>query len=256
MAWSPHQRRAFRWALGLHAAVLLFILLSSVVVWWRTPQEPIFTLINLEAPTPTPAPAAAPATPSRRQPIHVDPLPEPPPPPPTPSRQPPSQPQPTPAPPTEPAPEQISYEEFLRQNPHLRDTPSTPTPTAPDAEALREALAAVLVTPEASRDSGRPAASPAALATWVTQLRSAVDRAWRQPPAGDPVSRAARVEFSVSATGRIHDVRLVQRSGQAAFDQAVLRAFAEARSPGPAPDGQPRRLALTFRWAPGQAGLR
>lgn len=66
------------------------------------------------------------------------------------------------------------------------------------------------------------------------------------PPPGVSDQLTATVEFFLAADGSISNVRVVNSSGNAEFDQSVVEAFKSVHSIGPRPDGQSDTLELDF----------
>lgn len=160
--------------------------------------------------------------------------------------------------PTPPKPELTTAAEFFKNNPKPDPRPQTSRPRqvrAPQIEAPR------LVVPRARPSAANPsAANPSAnaspqlsqqqisaLADYSSRLRSRIDAAWQKPPQLAGVRLVAEVVFTVSASGRISNVRLNPGSGNAAFDQSVLAAFREATSAGATPTGDSHEFRLSFR---------
>lgn len=65
-------------------------------------------------------------------------------------------------------------------------------------------------------------------------------------PAGLADILMVRVEFSLTPSGRLTRVHVLDSSGDAAFDQAVLDAFSRV-TPEPAPEGKEASLEMVFR---------
>ena len=235
----------------LHLVVLLGLLFATIVEALRPKEEPhVFEMVS--------APAAAISTEQNTpppEPVPDEPMPELPPvpdlvtPPPEPRPQPP---EPTP---TEPAPERpqmISREEFIKQfgepKPRQQNRQSSPRPkiTVPRIDVPK-----LVVPANPSPSNPRPrqltSAERSALGTYSSQLRARIDAAWGKPENLAGVQIAATVVFEVSARGRISNVRLKPRSGNASFDQSVLAAFRRITSAGPTPTGQSHVFTMTFR---------
>lgn len=76
----------------------------------------------------------------------------------------------------------------------------------------------------------------------VTKLRRAYDE---QKPPGLNDSLKVAIEFRSNANGTLTAARVVQGSGSAEFDRAVLAAFREVRMPA-RPDGKSETITFTF----------
>jgi colicin import membrane protein len=111
------------------------------------------------------------------------------------------------------------------QNPTQAQTPRVVAPTMPRAQTS--------------------AAEASALDGYFSSLIVRLREAHQAPDAlSDQLS--AEVRFTMAANGEISGVRIVRSSGNPAFDQSVLEAFARVRMP-PRPDGKTDEVRLTFR---------
>ena len=86
-----------------------------------------------------------------------------------------------------------------------------------------------------------------ALASYSSRLRSRIDAEWVKPAQLAGLRLLAEVVFDVSSSGQITNVRLLDGSGNAAFDQSILAAFRNASSAGPTPTGQSHQFSLPFQ---------
>ena len=86
-----------------------------------------------------------------------------------------------------------------------------------------------------------------ALASYSSRLRSRIDAEWVKPAQLAGLRLLAEVVFDVSSSGQITNVRLLDGSGNAAFDQSILAAFRNASSGGPTPTGQSHQFSLPFQ---------
>lgn len=100
---------------------------------------------------------------------------------------------------------------------------------------------------------GAPRATPpsaggdeAAANTYFEQLVARL-RAAHVKPAGLDDGLQARVEFTVRADGSVADARILQSSGDAAFDASVLAAFGRLANLGKLPAGMTGVRQITFR---------
>lgn len=237
----------------LHLVVLLGLFFATILEALRPKEKPhVFEMVS--------APAAATSTEQNTAP--PEPVPDAPMPdlPPVPDLvTPPPEPRPTPPEPMpqEPAPERpqiISREEFIKQfgepKPRQQNRQSSPRPkiTVPRIDVPK-----LVVPANPSPSNPRPrqltSAERSALGTYSSQLRARIDAAWGKPENLAGVQIAATVVFEVSARGRISNVRLKPRSGNASFDQSVLAAFRRITSAGPTPTGQSHVFTMTFRMA-------
>jgi|UniRef100_UPI00404A7E0D TonB family protein len=72
-------------------------------------------------------------------------------------------------------------------------------------------------------------------------------RAAHNKPTGLSDLLQASVQFNIGSNGVLTNVKIIQSSGSAAFDQSVLEAFAKVRSIGPTPDGKSDVWVVTFK---------
>lgn len=246
------KNQAFWTAVILHIVVLLGLFIGTILEAFK-PKEKQHVFEMIDPPSEqaqaqdSPAP---PETPTEVTELDLRPVPQVEIPKPRPAPDPPPRPAPTPDPaPTPPKPELTTAAEFFKNNPRPDPRPRTSQPRpqvrAPQIEAPR------LVVPRAnpSANSSPPLSQQqvSALADYSSRLRSRIDAAWQKPPQLAGVRLVAEVVFTVSASGRISNVRLNPGSGNAAFDQSVLAAFRDATSAGATPTGESHEFRLSFR---------
>ncbi len=222
----------------------------------RLPDPPVVEPQPVEpdpVPVVTPVPVPIPPTPVPTPPKPVPtPTPTPPKPVPTPPKPTPT-PKPTPKPPVEPVkPKQatMTKEEYDRQfGKNTTAAQRTPTPAPPvkprliDTSAVRDAL----------NSSNKGANGPALTAQVKNQMDAYFSRLLamlkknHQSPAGVSDQLEVMVSYHVSASGKVSQARIIRSSGNAAFDQSVLAAFATLPLMGARPDGQSSSQDLAFR---------
>lgn len=130
-------------------------------------------------------------------------------------------------------PPTMSYEEFQRQNQRNRSTTRAPV-NAPR-----------LTTPGPVGTGGSPTGvaggvNPNELQDYFARLQGALKAAWQRPE-GLSLQLEAVVAFDISETGVISGARIVSSSGNAQFDQSVLRVFDRVRTFSPPPGRQALR---------------
>jgi TonB family protein len=156
-----------------------------------------------------------------------------------------------PAPAPTPAQDRISYRDFVDQHgkPQTR-SPRPNTTTRPPVSAPRIDTRFAVNLSDAVRTpgslTGMTDAQQSELGLYIGTLKDALQRNWDKP-SGVPAATEAVVEFDLSASGRVTNVRIVEKSGNAVFDASVLAAFARLTTVGPTPDGREFTLRLTFR---------
>lgn len=81
--------------------------------------------------------------------------------------------------------------------------------------------------------------------SYMALLKQRLRAALLRPPGLSDLLHA-QVHFRIGSDGTLSGVKIAKSSGSAAFDQAVLDAFARVRSIGPPPDGGDGAWDLTF----------
>lgn len=261
--------KAFIFSVFVH--ICLFVLLGGfAVISSCTKKEPekvhVFTLVDAPLPpsptpspildpapatqpTPVPPPPVAQETPPVEKPKPAEPEPEPKPTPPKP------QPKPQPKAETkpEPKPEKVSYSEFIKdkplpktppkQQPKTQPRPVTPDPNLQSLKAELNALSREVI----SEVSGSPTpGSSTALQRYINDIRSRLNVLWSQPVNMPPGRWVGKVEFQVSASGIVSNVRFTTRSSNTAFDQSVINAMNAFKSVPPPPDGKAHLFEIPF----------
>lgn len=252
----PSMKTTFYWSLGGHAVLLLLLILISFIASCSRPRTPEQVhVFRLQAGPPAPrtevtAPAEVTPTPpaprvESQQPSTPKPQEQPKP---KPQEQPkPTERKPDPKPTTQRNP--VRYDDFIRTHdlPESKPKPpaTTPTPPAPDPNAkLREELEAIiqgLGGTDASSDELQE------LNRYVSQLRAQLNRLWMQPTGLPSGQWSALIEFTIEPNGRVTAVRFREESGNAQFDQSLIRAMNAFRTTAPPPDGKARVFAIPFR---------
>ncbi len=152
-------------------------------------------------------------------------------------------PEPTPTTIIEPAPEQVSFDDFAKQ--HGDPTPRAAPKQRPVVQHQQIDVGEVIksttvVTPGAGGTAmsvHELSLSQRYVAQIIQRIRIALEKA------GINDIREAGVRFNVSATGAISNVSITQSSGSRQFDQAVLSAFRTIKPLG----SPPTKRAESFR---------
>jgi TonB family protein len=157
--------------------------------------------------------------------------------------------------PPKPAPKpksELSYQDFIKQHGPPKTPVKKPPPTGTTGRAkgprvdtdfsgvLRESMV------DGSRYGSLSGTEISLLGAYVAGLRAALEAAWPKPT-GLSSTLATVVEFSVSADGRLSNVRITISSGNAVFDSSVTSAFQAVGRVDPTPDKKSQRFRLTFR---------
>lgn len=231
------ERRVTLRVLAIHAAVVLFLVLQSMLqgCFRPKPREEIVTFIEFGSPAP-PAQVQVREQVDDPPPVQQDPPPVQQDPPPQEPRVPePEIPEPIPV---EPAPKQVVKE----PEPKWEPTPvvpqlnnkTEPTPPKPKID-IGQAFEGIVETP--APPTPTPAAPRTDFSSYDSQIYATFYNAWKQPPAN--ASRPAKVTISIDSSGRVTSCRLSQSSQDAAYDKTVMDAARSvSRLPVP-PAGYP-----------------
>ena len=227
-------------ALGLHVAAGTYLTVPRPSL--PSAEDSIELTIAQGAPAPEPPPP--PPEPPPPEPPPPPPVEAPPPPPPPPVVEPPPPP-PEPAPPDPPPPEPAKRE--------VVDAPALPPPPPPKPKPLPQPQRKPVEPKPPVQDAPPPppAAPPQeappppgeqqaqaqmtqARQTYADRVRLEIEK--HRPPVADLGLGSALVEFSISASGEIGNVRIARSSGSDRLDTIALHMVRAAR-PGPPPDG-------------------
>lgn len=235
-----HEIQRSLWVVAVgHALVLgLWILLSEINLFSEPEAPVVFELVAAQAPSAAQVTERDEDAPEVQPPltvppietVEVPPLPEP------------SEP--------EAQRERISYEEWARN----RQLPERvqrvqnrgPRHSAPVPEIetqIRDRLSERLSPIQIEGIGQLSAADSTALQRYLSALQARIQNAFQ--PSGSGLS--AEASFRITAAGNIVDAALRASSGDAAFDQSVLRTLRSIQPPGPPPSGQSTTFSLTFR---------
>jgi len=242
---SPETRQSMIVSVLIHGAfVLAGMAIFLLETFFEEPEPVVFELVAASAPATPPQPEKPqPQTP----PDEVPPLPREPL---EPLKKMPEIPEETPPPEPEPEPRKImNFEDWARsrnlpeqvQRVQPRERRDVATPEI--RSNLRERLEQELPAIQMEETDLSLADNSEALQRYLAQLRQRIEAAFVST-GGDLQAEAV---FTVTAAGRIRAARLKQRSGNAAFDESVLRALRTARSPGSPPENRNYEFSLVFR---------
>lgn len=156
--------------------------------------------------------------------------------------------------PPPPATKKISYEEFLKKHPKLKEKPKAkkPAPAPKQLNASKSKAAADKTLPAAapiakSTNPSGGAMDPSILANFNANLLRKIDSAWLKPVGDITDGLVTIVEFTVAPKGQISQVSIIQSSGNPAADRSVLDAFARVGNAGKPPHDAGGTYRLTFR---------
>lgn len=237
------ERRVTLRVLAIHAGVVLFVILQSVLqgCFHREPKKEIITYIDFGAPAPTPevqeVQSMSEPEPTPAPEPEPAPTPEPPKPEPKPVPKPVAKPIPKPEPKPKPKPKPTyTRPEDIKIGKRVNNP--APQPTISPSEITR-ALKDVVDTSRVG--------NPSEIAAYDALIQQTFYNAWTQPAAA--AARPTEVTISITSTGRIKSWRLSLSSGDPAYDAtveaAVKRVTALPRTP---PSGYPLdNNVITFR---------
>ncbi len=226
----------------LHLVVLLGLFLATIVQAFKPKEKPhVFEMVD----PPSEVSQSQQSNPQPQPPVELPPVELPP----VPQVE---IPKPTPPPvdTSPPKPEPLmSAADFFKNNPKPDPTPRQVKPR-PNVQVPRIDVPVLVIPQNTNPINPSPQISQqqmSALADYSARLRSRIDASWTKPAQLAGVNLITEVIFSVSASGRITNVRVKRSSGNTAFDQSILAAFRRAPSAGATPTGQGHDFTLSFR---------
>jgi TonB family protein len=242
---TPFQKRITWRVVGIHAAIIGVVWLSSVIPHCFKPKpKEIMTFIEFGAPAPqvsveTVSQMAEPEPPAPAPEPEPAPVPEPPKPKPKPK--PVAKPKPKvekPKPKPAPKPEKPKWKPTdpnkIKIGKKVNDSPKKPTVTSSD---IKKALSGI------SKPSATPG-NPNEFNAYDARVFRIFYGAWSRP--GTAGSRPAQVKISVSKNGRITDRVMIQGSGDPSFDRTVMAAVGSVSTLPKPPAGYPDNFVVRF----------
>lgn len=151
----------------------------------------------------------------------------------------------------EPAPERVSFDDFVAQNGAPKAKPvTTKAPKPIKTKAID--VSGVLEVTRVTAGAGGTAMSRQEVDMTRAYVQMIIDRVKESMErAGITESREASVEFTVTLRGAIESPELVRSSGSSAFDRAVLAAFKSIRPVGKPPTGRAERFRANVNMSEG-----
>jgi periplasmic protein TonB len=243
------KNQPFWTAVILHVVVLLGLFLATIVEVFKPREKPhVFEMFSPPSEQSAQQYAALPEPPPSNDLPDFKPLdvPDPVLPAPAPAPAPAPTPKPTPAP---TKPKLISLEDFRKDNPLKTPQLQKPTPSKPVEIKINTPKWEILPGNPSATDQPRTmsAAEQTALQRYGAQLNDRLNRSWIKPANLSGVRLTVQVQFDVSSSGLITNIRLRPSSGNATFDQSVLAAFKKVGSGGVTPTGQSHRFTMAFK---------
>ena len=211
----------------LHLVVLLALFLVTIVQAFKPKKKPhVFEMVEPPSEL-SQLLQAAPQPPLKNAPVKLPPVPK----------------------VNTPKPQIIDYRDFTKEHPKDKPKPR-PVALRPDIRVPQIDVPKLIIPRSSLSTIPSPQLSPqqmSALASYSSRLRSRIDAEWVKPAQLAGLRLLAEVVFDVSSSGQITNVRLLDGSGNAAFDQSILAAFRNASSGGPTPTGQSHQFSLPFQ---------
>lgn len=152
----------------------------------------------------------------------------------------------------------MTKEDFDRLNPKKYIKPSVTIPTASKApeyipvetEDLKKDLAKWVKEkpiPKKNTLTRNENIKVLALENYKRGIKPKIERAWQKPSSLSVSRPTAVVQFDLLPSGKIINLRVIQSSGNATFDNSVKKAFRNVNSLGKVPYGSSlKQLRLTF----------
>jgi protein TonB len=154
----------------------------------------------------------------------------------------------------EPAPRQLTYDEFLRQQGRPEPRQQTRTQSRPRPTVAVPEISAVAATRElqALMDSSSPrrttGTDASANARYGDELRASILARFSNPVGNADEELSTTIKFNVLSSGKVTGARIIRPSGNSGFDLAALTAVRETPGVGPTPAGEAfRGIRLVFR---------
>ena len=141
---------------------------------------------------------------------------------------------------------ELSYEEYQQEHGAAKSAAARGRQI--DAEGIREGVVGGSASNKTGGAGGRALTreQESEMDAYFSLLEDRIHANY-VPPSDVSDKLMAGVEFYLAADGSISRVRIVQSSGNSAFDEAALEAFKQTRSIGPRPDGHGETVRLKFR---------
>lgn len=86
--------------------------------------------------------------------------------------------------------------------------------------------------------------SEKAITSYITALYARLKLVWQRPRHFPHMSLVTTMRFQITPGGRIHDVEVLESSGNPVFDQSVVTAFQRVGTLGATPTGEPYAMIL------------
>jgi colicin import membrane protein len=139
----------------------------------------------------------------------------------------------------------LDYEEFLKENAKPKLNPS-----AKAKQNEIKPLPKFQVQPDQpiSTNPSQPI-DVSVLQEYVQYVYKKISAQWNKPGVNVGKNLSVKVRFVVLSTGRIESVKIVQSSGNIAFDNSILTVFKTIAQFKPSPSGKKETFTMNFKLA-------
>jgi TonB family protein len=231
------ERRIGLRVLGIHAAVILVVVMNSLLqgCFRPEPKREIVTYIEFGSPAPTPQVQEVEEMPEPE----TEPVPEPvvreaPKPKPVPKPEPKPVPKPEPKPQPKPEPKKSDWKptpvDQIKIGDRIDPPPSEPSISQSD---IRKELSKVQETQTTKTGN------PDEIAAYISKVGQYFYPYWTPPASASPASGTCVVRISIAKDGRITGRKKIQGSGDSQYDQSVMDAVAKVGTVPRPPAGYP-----------------
>jgi TonB family protein len=145
----------------------------------------------------------------------------------------------------------LDYEEFLKEN--AKPKPKLKPKLNPSAKAKQneiKPLPKFQVQPDQpiSTNPSQPI-DVSVLQEYGQYVYKKISAQWNKPGVNAGKNLSVKVRFVVLSTGRIESVKIVQSSGNIAFDNSILTVFKTIAQFKPSPSGKKETFTMNFKLA-------
>jgi protein TonB len=147
----------------------------------------------------------------------------------------------------------LDYEEFLKENAKPKPKPKPKPKLNPSAKAKQneiKPLPKFQVQPDQpiSTNPSQPI-DVSVLQEYGQYVYKKISAQWNKPGVNAGKNLSVKVRFVVLSTGRIESVKIVQSSGNIAFDNSILTVFKTIAQFKPSPSGKKETFTMNFKLA-------
>jgi colicin import membrane protein len=145
----------------------------------------------------------------------------------------------------------LDYEEFLKENAKPKPKPKPKlNPSAKAKQNEIKPLPKFQVQPDQpiSTNPSQPI-DVSVLQEYGQYVYKKISAQWNKPGVNAGKNLSVKVRFVVLSTGRIESVKIVQSSGNIAFDNSILTVFKTIAQFKPSPSGKKETFTMNFKLA-------